>query len=43
MKLDYSFINPVIGIPLNALLTLLISFAIVLVMQKIPFIKRIVP
>lgn len=43
MKLDYTLFNPLIGIPLNAILTLIISFALVFVMQRIPVIKRIVP
>lgn len=43
MKLDYTLFNPLIGIPLNAVLTLIISFALVFVMRKIPVIKRIVP
>jgi surface polysaccharide O-acyltransferase-like enzyme len=43
IKLDYTLVHPLLGISLTAILTILISFVLVIIMQKIPVIKRIVP
>ena len=43
LKINALTINPIISIPAVSVLTFAISFLVIFIMQKIPFIKRMVP
>ncbi len=43
LKINASFIHPLVGIPITAILTILISLVLVKLLQRVPVLNRIVP
>jgi len=41
--INYMLIHPLLGIPITAMATLIVSFAVVRIMQELPIVRRIVP